>query len=80
MIYAPEQPTDKYLLLQTEGGDKIRTYLEKSDYGGVPDAGPISMFLYSMTGKIWIPLASPNIQPENGVVHSLGYNYVLNNF
>lgn len=78
-IYAAEQPTNRYLVLHTEGGDEIRTYLEHTDFGGVPDAGPVSMFLFSMTGNIWVPLASPNIQPENGVVHSLGYNYILNN-
>ncbi|MDR6782323.1 hypothetical protein ABIE26_001189 [Pedobacter africanus] len=79
LIYAAEQPANKYLTMHTEGGAEIRAYLEHSDFAGVPDAGPVSMFLYSMTGNTFIPLASPNIQPNNGVVHSLGYNYILNN-
>ena len=33
------------------------------------------MFLYSVTVGKMIPLATPNIQPKNGVVHALNYGY-----
>lgn len=79
-IFAPEQPADRYLKLKTLGGIEIRAYLQQGDFSEhVPGAGPVEMFLYSITGKTFIPLASPNIQPKNGVVHSLDYNYKLNN-
>lgn len=58
-------------------GNKVRFWLEKSDYAGVPDAGPVSMNLWSLQTNLQIPLASPDIQPLNGVVHSLNYNYKL---
>lgn len=79
-ISASEQPADHYLKLNSIGGIEIRAYLEQQAFSQLaPNDGPIEMFLYSMTGKTLIPLASPNIQPSNGVVHSLNYNYILNN-
>lgn len=78
-IYDPQQPSVSYLSMSTLGGNKLRAYLEKKPYGGVPDVGPIEMFLFSMTANTQVPLASPDIQPSNGVVHSLNYNYKLNN-
>ena len=59
------------------GENKVRFYLEKSDYSGVPDAGPVSMSLWSLRNDWQIPLSSPDIQPLNGVVHALNYNYKL---
>ena len=35
------------------------------------------MYLYSFDAMEMVPLASPDIQPLNGVVHALNYNYVL---
>lgn len=63
--------------LITEGGVKLLAYREKSEYGGVADAGPISLHLYSKNVETKIPLASPDIETLNGVVHSLNYNYTL---
>ena len=54
----------------------IVAYREGSDYGGVPDAGSVSLKCWSFKwGKI--PMASPDIQPTNGVVHALNYSYRL---
>ena len=60
-----------------ESGNKVRAYRDKSAYGGVPDAGPETLYLYSFDAMQMVPLASPDIQPLNGVVHALNYNYVL---
>ena len=60
-----------------ESGNKLRAYREKTNYGGVTDAGAIFMYLYSFDAMEMVPLASPDIQPLNGVVHALNYNYVL---
>ena len=62
-----------------EGGNKLRVYRQTTDYGGVPDAGPVEMYIYSFDAMMNVPLASPDIQPLNGVVHALNYNYVLGN-
>ena len=57
-------------------GNRFIAYREGSDYGGVPDAGSVSLKCWSFKwGKI--PMASPDIQPTNGVVHALNYSYRL---
>lgn len=70
---------------EQNGGSKVPTlgecsliiYRDKSIWGGVPDVGPEQMYIYSITGEIMVPLSSPDIQPLNGVVHALNYNYKL---
>lgn len=63
--------------LITLGGRQLKAYVDKSEYGGVPDAGAETMYLYSFSAYTQVPLASPDIQPLNGVVHALNYNFVL---
>ncbi len=72
-IAAPEQDggTDFTCL----GGNMVRAYLEKSAYAGVPDAGPVIMKLFSLDLQREVPMATPDIQPYNGVVHALYYGY-----
>ena len=57
--------------------EQITSLPGKTNYGGVTDAGAIFMYLYSFDAMEMVPLASPDIQPLNGVVHALNYNYVL---
>lgn len=78
-VYDPNQPVTGYTTFHTLAGGNIRAYLEKTSYGATPDVGPVQMYLYSMTKGLPVPLASPDIQPDNGVVHALNYNYILNN-
>lgn len=72
-IHLPEQ--DGGTRFETIGGSSLIAYREKSDYKGIPDAGPVTMYLYSFTAGKQIPLATPDIQPDNGVVHALNYGY-----
>ncbi len=72
-IYAPEQ--DGGTAFTCIGGNRVVAYLERNSYKGVPGAGAIEMFLYSYTVGKMIPLATPDIQPRNGVVHALNYGY-----
>ena len=58
-------------------GNIVRAYLEGSPYAGVPDAGPVTLNLYSISFGKMVPMASPDIQPENGVIHALNYDYRL---
>jgi hypothetical protein len=60
---------------QAVSGNWIRAFRETSDWEGVPDAGPVYLRLYSIDRKRAIPVASPDIQPRNGVVHALNYSY-----
>ena len=62
----------------TEGGIKLKAYREQGSWGEVENAGAISLFLLSESaGDASIPLASPDIETLNGVVHSLNYNYTI---
>ena len=74
-IYESEQTggTDFYTL----EGSHLRAYVDIADYVYVPDGGAVTMYLYSFTAERMVPLSSPDIQPLNGVVHALNYNYVL---
>lgn len=57
------------------GGDKLRAYLSTSSWAGVTDAGPVHLGLFSMTRNTGIQVATADIQPINGVVHALHYDY-----
>lgn len=72
-----DEKQDGGTFLTTEGGKKLKAYVDKSSYGGVPDVGAEIMYLYSFSALTHVPLATPDIQPLNGVVHALNYNYVL---
>ena len=73
-INAPEQDGGTWITCLA--GNRFIAYLEGSDYAGVPDAGEVNLRCWSPTwGKI--PMASPDIQPLNGVVHALNYSYRL---
>ena len=63
----------------TLGGNRLIVYRDKSVWGGVPDVGPETMYVFSITADVQVPLSSPDIQPLNGVVHALNYNYALGN-
>jgi len=54
----------------TVQGNQVMLYLETSPYGGVPDAGPVSLKVYSITKTLAIPMATPDLQSTNGVVHA----------
>lgn len=75
--YINEQEQTGGIDLYTLGGSHLKAYADIDDYVYVPDGGPATMFLYSFTAETMVPLSSPDIQPLNGVVHSLDYKYVL---
>lgn len=76
-IYDPQQTggTELYTL----GGCRLKAYIDRTRYSGVPESGAETLYLYSFSAETMVPLASPDIQPTNGVVHSLNDNYVLGN-
>lgn len=59
------------------GGNQIWAYTFQEPYMDVPDVGPIVLHVTSIDGAIEIPIASTDIEPTNGVVHSLGYSFTL---
>lgn len=77
-INAPEQTggTDVKMLF----GNVIRFYREHSDYKDVPNAGAVTLSLWTLGRDQQVPMSSSDIQPLNGVVHALNYNYVLDLF
>lgn len=71
----PEQ--DGGVEITTEGGNIIFAYTEQGDFGGVEGAGAINLRLHSRNLDQKIPVASPDIVCDNGVVHSLNYTYTF---
>lgn len=65
----------------TLGKNILKPYREKTAYADIPDMGAVILYLFSMTYNYGegtkVPMASPDIQPVNGVVHALNYNYRL---
>lgn len=61
----------------TLGGGKLKFFLVADDYANVPGAGAVHMGVYSISAGSKVPTASINIQPLNGVVHSLNNDYEL---
>lgn len=59
------------------GGNRIWAYTFRGEYNGVSDMGAVTLYVTSLDGEIDIPIASTNIEPDNGVVHSLGYDFTL---
>lgn len=59
------------------GGNKIWAYTFRGAYQDVSDVGAVTLYVTSIDGKIDIPIASTDIEPINGVVHSLGYSFTL---
>lgn len=65
---------DTYTLM---GGNKIWAYTFKEEYNSVAGMGPIRLYVASIDAHKKIEIASGDIEPDNGVVHSLAYNFTL---
>ena len=61
-------------------GKKLWIYSFRTSYNGVPEAGPLNIFLVSPDSQKSTRVASSNIQTLTGVVHSLDYSFTLNDF
>lgn len=68
------------VLLPTVQGTKLFLYTFKGPVGGVAGAGPLELFVESENANFRFDIASTDIEPTNGVVHSLHYDYTLGDF
>ncbi|MEG0797032.1 MAG: fasciclin domain-containing protein [Odoribacter sp.] len=66
-------------MVECLGGNQLKLYLEQEEWGGVSDAGAIHLFVYSLDKKRFVPMATPNLQTNTGIVHALNYNFTLGN-
>ena len=64
-------------LFTSAGGANLWLYTFKEEYQGVAGTGSLNIYMYSVDKKVNIDIASSNIEPDNGVVHSLSYAYTL---
>ena len=64
-------------IIFTEGGKKLHAYKEQDEWGGVANAGAVVLSIFSYTADAAVPMASPDIETLNGVVHALNYNHAL---
>lgn len=61
----------------TLGGNRIWAYTFRDAWNKVPETGAISLYMTSVDKNKKISIASTDIEPNNGVVHSLHYNFTL---
>lgn len=66
-------------LIECEGGNTLHAYNLQDEYGGVPGAGPVFLRLYSVDKKASVPMATPNLQTNTGVVHALNGTHTFGN-
>lgn len=64
----------------TLSGGKLWIYTYKDIYGGVLNAGPKRIYIVSLDTNLRTEVASSNIMTQTGVVHSLVYNFTINDF
>lgn len=61
-------------------GRELWIYTFRTAYNGVAEAGPVGIFLVSPSTTKTTKVASSDIKTRTGVVHSLDYNFTLNDF
>ena len=69
------------LIFTSASGTKFRVYSFQEPYEKTPKAGPVVLYVRggkSMNNKI--DVASTDIEPTNGIVHSLAYAFTLGQF
>lgn len=59
------------------GGNRIWAYTRKGEYNGVKEAGALLLHISSIDKNKKIDIASGDIEPDNGMVHSLSYVFTL---
>lgn len=62
----------------TQGGKVLILFTRRGSYGGVYDTGAVRIYCVVKGRNNEIDIASTNIEPDNCVVHSLGYAFTLN--
>lgn len=86
-IMREEFPRGKYIQgkIVGEGGDiytmmdgnEIWAFTRKGEYNDVAEMGATLLYVTSKEAAKRITIASCDIEPDNGVVHSLGYDFTL---
>ncbi len=64
----------------TLSGKPLWIYTFSGAYEGVPGAGPTQIFIVSKDSSKKTVVASCNIITQTGIVHSLSYDFTLNDF
>lgn len=65
---------DTYTMMN---GNKVWAYTFKEAYNKVQGMGPLLLYISSIDTHRRLEIASGDIEPDNGVVHSLAYNFTL---
>lgn len=64
----------------TLSGKKLWIYTYRIPYNGVPNTGPVKIYIVSSETNKTTKIASSNIATSTGIVHSLEYNFTLGDF
>ena len=62
------------ITFESAAGSTFRVFSLQETYAGIPEAGAVVLYIVSTTS---IDVASTDIQPNNGIVHSLAYGYTF---
>lgn len=65
------------IIYTTIGGNKIWAYTFADSYAGVEGMGAIRLYITSLDKERKIDIASTDIRPNNGIVHSIHYNHTF---
>ena len=81
----PSADADKVIgtggkMYRMASGKQLWIYNFRTSYNGVPEAGPVAIFIVSPLTTKTTQVASSNIKTLTGVVHSLDYNFTLKDF
>lgn len=64
-------------VLTSVWGNKMWIYSFREPYEDIPDVGPVVLYVTSLETQTSINVMSTNIESDNGVVHSLYYDYTM---
>ncbi len=65
------------VVLTSAFGSQMWVYSFREPYEDIPDVGPVVLYISSFVSQSYINVISTNIESDNGVVHSLYYDYSM---
>ena len=72
-----QQQGEGGLVFKSIGGANLWLYTFQEAYSDIPGTGPVYIYMFSLDYSRNINIVSADIEPDNGVVHSLGYDFKL---
>ena len=65
------------VVMTSAWGSRLWIYSHQNSYQTIQNVGPVVLYIVSLDKRTSINVASTNIEVDNGMVHSLQYDYTL---